>query len=266
MQNNQKPRNKKEFALQQVKIARSNLLLMIILTVVNIVLLTVGADTMLLFSATVPYYVAAFGIFSEISRLIVAGLAIAAVILVLYLICWIFSKKHYGWMIAALVLFILDSITMIGLYIWAEDFSGILDLVIHIWVLYYLIIGVRFGYKLKNIPPEEAVEYEQSEQIAPTADAQGNSVALRAVQNDIKNRILIDGNYLGHYICYRRAGRVNELVIDGYVYDELEILVETAHVLEATVDGHTIQVGFDGAMHSYIRIDGQRVAKKLRLI
>ncbi|MBQ6717944.1 MAG: hypothetical protein IJN22_03505 [Clostridia bacterium] len=266
MQNNQKPRNKKEFALQQVKIARSNLLLMIILTVVNIVLLAVGADTMLLFSATVPYYVAAFGIFSEISQLIVAGLAIAAVILVLYLICWIFSKKHYGWMIAALVLFILDSIAMIGLYIWAEDFSGILDLVIHIWVLYYLIIGVRFGYKLKNIPPEEAVEYEQSEQIAPTADAQGNSVALRAVQNDIKNRILIDGNYLGHYICYRRAGRVNELVIDGYVYDELEILVETAHVLEATVDGHTIQVGFDGVMHSYIRIDGQRVAKKLRLI
>lgn len=150
MQNNQKSRNKKEFALQQVKIARSNLLLMIILTVVNIVLLAVGADTMLLFSATVPYY---------------------------------------------------------------------------------LIIGVRFGYKLKNIPPAEAVEYECPEQpTLPTTDAQGNSVALRAVQNDVKHRNLIDGNYLGHYICYRRAGRVNELAIDGYVYDELEILVETAHI------------------------------------
>ena len=91
-------------------------------------------------------------------------------------------------------------------------------------------------------------------------------MALRAVQNDVKNRILIDGNYLGHYICYRRVGRVNELIIDGYVYDELEILVETAHVLEATVDGHNIQVGFDGAMHSYIRVDGEQVAKKLRLI
>ncbi len=267
MQNNQRPKNKKEFALQQVKMARSNLLLMIALTVVNIILLATGADTMLLFSATVPYYVAAFGIFSEISQLIVAGLVIAAVILVLYLLCWIFSKKHYGWMIAALVFFILDSIAMIGLYILAEDFSGILDLVIHIWVLYYLIIGVRYGYKLKNIPPEEVVEYEQAEQqTIPSTDAQGNSVALRVVQNDVKNKILIDGEYLGHYICYRRVGRVNELVIDGYVYDELEILVETAHALEATIDGHNIQVGFDGAMHSYIRIDSERVAKKLRLI
>lgn len=267
MQNNQNPRNKKEFALQQVKIARSNLLLMIILTVVNIILLATGADTMLLFSATVPYYAVAFGIISEISQLIVAGLLVAAVILVLYLLCWIFSKKHYGWMIAALVFFILDSIAMIGLYILAEDFSGILDLVIHIWVLYYLIIGVRYGYKLKNIPPEEAVEYEQAEQqILPSTDAQGNSVALRAVQNDVKSRILIDGNYLGHYICYRRVKRVNELVIDGYVYDDIEILVETAHALNAVLDGHSIQVGFDGATHCYIRIDGEQVAKKLRLI
>lgn len=267
MQNNQTPRNFKANALQQYNIARSNLLLMIILTVVNIVLLAVGADTMLLFSATVPYYVAAFGIFSEIGQLIAAGIAIAAVILALYLLCWIFSKKHYGWMVAALVLFILDSIAMVGLYIWAEDFSGILDLLIHIWVLYYLIIGVRYGYKLKNIPPEEVVEYEQSEQpTVPTTDALGNSVALRAVDNDVKHRVLIDGNYFGHYICYRRVKRINELVVDGYVYDDVEMLVETAHALNATIDGHRIQVGFDGATHSYIRIDGEQVAKKLRLI
>ncbi len=266
MQNNQNPRNKKEFALQQVKIARSNLLLMIILTVVNVVLLAVGADTMLLFSATVPYYVAAVGIVSEVSQIMAVCFAVAAVILVLYLICWMLSKRHYGWMIAAMVLFILDSIAMIGLYVLVEDFSGILDLIIHIWVLYYLIIGVKYGYKLKNIPPEEELEYEMSQSAEPQTDAQGNSVALRAVGNDVKHRILIDGNHSGHYICYRRVGRVNELVIDGYVYDELEILVETAHALKATVDGHNIQVGFDGAMHSYIRIDGQQVAKKLRLI
>lgn len=267
MQNNQKPKNKKEFALQQLNIARSNLLLMIILTVVNIVLLAVGANTMLLFSTTVPYYVAAFGIWSEVSQFMAVCLAISAVILVLYLICWMLSKKHYGWMVAALVFFILDSIAMICLYIWAEDFSGILDLVIHIWVLYYLIIGVRNGYKLKNIPPEEAVEYEQSEQqFLPTTDAQGNSVALRVVDNDVKHRVLIDGNYSGHYICYRRVKRVNELVIDGYVYDDIEILVETAHALNAVIDGHSIQVEFDGATHCYIRIDGEQVAKKLRLI
>ena len=38
--------------------ARSNLLLMIILTFVNVILYFVGTDSMLLFSATIPYLAA----------------------------------------------------------------------------------------------------------------------------------------------------------------------------------------------------------------
>lgn len=268
MQNNQTPRNPRASAQQQYKIARSNLLLMLVLTVVNIVLLAAEADTMLLFSATVPYYLSAIsmGLYAEFSQVAFIGFGIVVAILVIYLLCWIFSKKHYGWMIAALVFFILDSIAMIGLYVLAEDFSGILDLVVHIWVLYYLIIGVRYGHKLKNISPEEAVEYEIEQPEQPQMNTMGNSIALRVVDNDVKHRVLIDGNYLGHYICYRRVKRINELVVDGYVYDDVEMLVETAHALNATIDGHRIQVGFDGMSHSYIRIDGEQVAKKLRLI
>lgn len=169
MQNNQSPRNPKASAQQQYKIARSNLLLMLVLTVVNIILLVAEADTMLLFSATVPYFLSAIsmGIYAEYSQVAIVGFGIVVAILVVYLLCWIFSKKHYGWMIAALVFFILDSIAMIGLYVLAEDFSGILDIVVHIWVLYYLVIGVKYGHKLKNIPPEEAVEYELEEPQQP---------------------------------------------------------------------------------------------------
>ena len=268
MQNNQTPRNPKASARQQYKIARSNLLLMLVLTVVNIVLLAAKADTMLLFSATVPYYLSAIsmGLLAEYSQVAFVGFGIVVATLVIYLLCWVFSKKHYGWMIAALVLFILDSIAMIGLYVLVEDFSGILDLVVHIWVLYYLIIGVRYGYKLKNIPPEEQVGYELGQPEQPQINTAGNSIALRVVDNEVKHRVLIDGNYLGHYICYRRVKRINELVVDGYVYDDIEMLAETAHALNATIDGHRIQVGFDGVSHSYIRIDGEQVAKKLRLI
>ena len=268
MQNNQTPRNPKASAQQQYKIARSNLLLMLVLTVVNIVLLAAKADTMLLFSATVPYYLSAISmdLLVEYSQVAFVGFGIVVATLVIYLLCWVFSKKHYGWMIAALVLFILDSIAMIGLYVLVEDFSGILDLVVHIWVLYYLIIGVRYGYKLKNIPPEEQVEYELGQPEQPQINTAGNSIALRVVDNEVKHRVLIDGNYLGHYICYRRVKRINELVVDGYVYDDIEMLAETAHALNATIDGHRIQVGFDGVSHSYIRIDGEQVAKKLRLI
>ncbi len=158
MNKNLQTLNEREVALKQLSVARGNLLLMIILTVINIILAAVGSDTMLLFSATVPYYVATIGILSEIGILAGTGLGIAAVILIIYLLCWIFSKKHYGWMIAALVLFILDTLAMIGIYMLYGDASGVLDIVIHAWVLYYLVIGVRYGYKLKKMPAEEAVK------------------------------------------------------------------------------------------------------------
>lgn len=266
MNNNLQTRNEKENALKQLSVARGNLLLMIVLTVVNILLSLLGSDTMLLFSATVPYFAATVGILSEIGILVGIGVGIAAVILGIYLLCWIFSKKHYGWMIAALVLFALDTLAMIGIYMLYGDVSGVLDVLIHAWVLYYLVIGVRYGYKLKKMPPETEVSYEMpQENQDATEPIPNNSIALRMADMDVKNRVLIEGDFIGHHICYRRVKRVNELVIDGYVYADVEMLVENVHVLEAIVDGHRICVGFNGT-HSYISVDGQQVAKKIRLV
>ena len=74
----------------------------------------------------------------------------------------------------------------------------------------------------------------------------------------------MEADALGRAIVYRRVKRVNELVIDGRVYDEIEALVEFAHSLKAQLDGHLIEVGFDGWVHSYLKIDGQTVARKTR--
>lgn len=145
--------SQREEAQKKYKNARNNLILMIAFTLINVVLLALGSDTMFLFSATVPYFVAALGI--ELTNLTI-GLIIAFIILLIYLICFIFSKKHYGWIVAALVLFVYDTICMCGLYFIVGDFSGIIDVVIHIWVLYYLIIGVKYGAQLKKMPEEAA--------------------------------------------------------------------------------------------------------------
>ena len=67
-------------------------------------------------------------------------------------------------------------------------------------------------------------------------------------------------------IVFRRVKRVSELVIDGKVYGEWEALIESAHALTAMVSGHRIQAGFDGAAHSFIYVDGNLIATKLRLI
>lgn len=144
--------SERALAENKIKSARYNLLLMIILTVVNLILLAVGSDSMMLFSATVPYFSVVLGMAFELQEFLIAGYVIAAVILALYLLCWLLSKKHFAWMLIALILFAIDTICLVLLYIGMQDFSGILDLVIHVAVLYYLFTGVRYGIKMRSLP------------------------------------------------------------------------------------------------------------------
>ena len=137
-----------ELLLKKFYSARSNLLLAIFLTIVNIVLYYTGDDAMLLFSMSVPYYAV---IFSDLMSLGSVGIIIAVVVLALYFVSWFLSGKRPGWLSLALVLFICDTLSMVGLYILVGDFSGFLDALIHIWVLYYLISGLIAIKKLKNL-------------------------------------------------------------------------------------------------------------------
>ena len=103
---------------------------------------------MLLFSISVPYYAVIFG---DLMNLGSAALIIAVVVLALYFVSWFLSGKRPGWLSLALVLFIGDTLSMVGLYLLAGDFSGFLDALMHIWVLYYLISGLTAVKKLKNL-------------------------------------------------------------------------------------------------------------------
>lgn len=167
-------------AVQKYKIARQNLLLMIILTVLNVVVLAAGSNIMMLFSATIPYLAVAMGLAVSDSILMLICICIAVVAIAVYLLCWLLSKKHYGWMLAAMVLFIIDTVVMIGMYLIAQDFSGIFDILIHAWVLYYLIVGVRYGGRLKKLPDEEAVVSEYGNAVSDadsTVPEAGNAVS-----------------------------------------------------------------------------------------
>ena len=163
----------RELAKAKYGSARANLLLMIILTVVNIGLLFFGSDTMFLFCATVPYLAVMFGQLSYVITGFVVCICIAAIIILVYFLCWIFSKKSYGWMIAALVLFSVDTVVMAGFYILLGELSGIIDAVIHALVLYYLIMGTVNGVKLSKLSEEdEEDEAITEEALTPTSEDQ----------------------------------------------------------------------------------------------
>ncbi|MBR6506958.1 MAG: hypothetical protein IKT37_05095 [Clostridia bacterium] len=269
--------------------ARANLLLVVIVTLVNLLLVSTGSDSYFLFSAYIPYFITVIGlswcgmlppeyyeapleeyIFFDKS-LFVALLILAVILTSLYLLAWFMSKKNrVGWIIFALVFFGLDTAGMLILNGFAAE--SIMNIVFHAWVIYYLVVGIIAHRKLLYMPEYEPVTEEEAPaaetaegEQAAAAEAKPDSPVLRKADKDVKYRVLLEKRMFNMDICYRRVKQVNELVINGNVYDEYVALAEQPHMLEAYVDGRHIAAGYTGT-HSVINVDGQQVAKKLRII
>lgn len=272
--------SQREILEAKYKSGISNLLLVIIMSAVNIVLLVANSNTYFLFSAFIPYALADYGMyfcgmypeeyyydmqnmeFLDKSFLVVT-IVIAIAILLLYFFCWFFAKKKkVGWLVFALVLFAIDTLSMFALTGFSTD--SIIDILFHLWVVSYLINGIVTYSKLKKLPIEEmsfVTEGEYQESVMPYQE----SNILRMADNDVKFRVLVEAEAEGHHIVYRRVKKVNELVIDGRVYDEYEALVEFQHKLCAYVGGHKFEAEYDGISSSLLYVDDKQIAKKLRI-
>ncbi len=149
--------------------ARMNLLTVIAFTLINILMTLFGSMSYFCFSATLPYVLVLFGMINT-GRMpdeyydgavfepfgdwyFYIMLAIAAVLIVFYAVCWLLSKKHFAWLIAALCGMLIDTAAFFIFYGFAV--TMFLDILFHGWVIYYLIIGIIAAGKLRNMPPDE---------------------------------------------------------------------------------------------------------------
>ncbi len=166
MKNNNKREVTPEYLLKQIAGARSSLLLVLIFTVVNLAMLLVDSGRYFLFSASVPYYLTMIGIIMDlevgaagIGTFTLIGLAISAVALVLYLLCWLLSKKRSGWFVVALVAFTLDTLALLGLsYSFGTLTESVMDFVFHGWVIVELIQAISANGKLKKMVEAESAQ------------------------------------------------------------------------------------------------------------
>jgi hypothetical protein len=163
--------------------SRHNILLLIIFTVINAVLLLTRAGSYFLFSAYVPYFMIDLGMLmcgrypeefytEELNGMVlldesflVMMCVFAAIIMGLYALCWLFSKKRSGWLVTAVVFVSLDTLAMVLMM----GFSGsvILDYFFHAYVIYALASGIAAHKRLKRLPVEEAVlEVNEFEEVA----------------------------------------------------------------------------------------------------
>ena len=146
--------------LSKYATARWNLLSVFGFTMLNIILAILNANIYMLFSAQIPYAFAYMGYLEAVeygnTSYLITGAVIAVAIALPYLLLWVFSKKHYGCMIAALVYFILDTLALAYLLLDFEQLLStfgvdfIVNILYHIWIMYYLVMGVKYGKLLKK--------------------------------------------------------------------------------------------------------------------
>lgn len=159
--------------LQRYNGSRNNLIFVVAFTLVNMVMLIAGSSSYFLFSSSIPYYLTFFGMYhtgklsadyyygeTEFEPLatsfLVITVVISLVIVAIYGVCWLMSKKHgFGWLIFALISFGIDTIFMFSF----EGFSAdmILDIIFHVWVIFSLCSGISAAVKLNKLPPQEGI-------------------------------------------------------------------------------------------------------------
>ena len=138
------------------KAARGNLLAMLILTAVNTLLALTGSDRYYLFTDFAAYiwtvFARGFYDFTGEAKWLVLGAAGAVLVMAVYFLCWLLSKKRRGWLTAALVLFSVDTAALVAGLVTAFEASSILDVVFHGLLLWYLAMGVRRGREAMEEP------------------------------------------------------------------------------------------------------------------
>jgi len=174
--------------------ARSNLLLVIAFTVVNLILVLANADLFFLFSATVPTIILVIAMDLAIdfgNSVLLVGVAIAFACVLVYGASWLFSKKKRGFILLALIFFIIDTLAFTGIVVIDMilsgdifNFSFIIQVGFVIWILYYLITGTSAWLKLRKYDPM-VVDAASKEAEAETAQINEQ----RAV-----NEVFADGN------------------------------------------------------------------------
>lgn len=176
------------------KSARSNLLLVVVFTLVNSVMCLFGSSSYFLWSASIPYYFTLYGMvytgrfpaeyYEDWADFVPLGdsylatmVTTAFVCIAIYLLFWFLSKKHgYGWLVASLVFFVVDTIYMF--YVSGFSADMILDIAFHVWVIVTLIGGISAALKLKKLPKEQTPEMFVAPEQIPFDAAQSQPVEV----------------------------------------------------------------------------------------
>lgn len=150
--------------------ARNNVLLMAALTLLNVGLTLAGSELSFPFSAAIPQLCADLGmvlyVLGHPMAWVTAFAGVAVLLPLVYVLGAFLSKKRGGWMIAILVLFSVDcaglaywtTVDVINMLAAGESVPWVsyaIQVLFHIWIMYYVVRGVVAHAKLRRLPARE---------------------------------------------------------------------------------------------------------------
>lgn len=168
-------KNSRLYLSAKVQGARNMILTILLFTIVNLVLRVAGTDMYFLYSASIPYYMTLICIFLDngwptrdisnvdlhLGKFAAIALVISAIILAVYLVCWLISKKNNVGLTVAMILFALDVLALgvlLALLVRNNLVDNmtpwIIDALIHLLIGRNLVNGVAAAAKLKKLPAE----------------------------------------------------------------------------------------------------------------
>ncbi len=261
-------------AMRRYQSARSNLLLVLIFGAVNMVLASMGSYTYFVFSDYAAYLLALIGreLYELSGNIVYLLICLGGAVLALLpiLLSWIFSKKHRGWLIVALVVLLIDTGLVVYDALSGEMIDFLVDILFHIWLVVSMILGISSGKQAMAEQEEPYAPAPRSVEEVEFHDAsvvvQPNTPALGMPQEERKFRVLLSTQHGGDTIEVRRSYGLTELVVNGKLYAQREGVMEGAYTLSARVSGKLIEAKqLPGGLLT-IEVDGVLVDEKLRLI
>ena len=282
----------REAITKTYNLARGNLAAVIIFTCINIFLIISNSNLFFLFSASIPIFLlyqgAEFSAWTGSYSFALSGIVLAFAAVSSYAIFWLLTRWHKGWILAALMFFTLDILLLLWLILaFPLPNSGgsvVIELAFRAWIMYYLIIGTRAWYQLKQMPPADEPIYDDfGEPITPIAESQNRTIPVAQTppsspirHSPKKGRALVSQNYNNMDIVVKRTFGVTELVVDGMVYAEKTGVHEgKPYILEANVNNVIIhataeipsvkeQMKTGTLPTTYLYVNGNLVAEKKR--
>lgn len=245
---------------KRYNLSRTNLLILIGLSVINIITLVVN-NSYFLFSLSFPRFVQMVinygvtdGLFALEDLNYPVVVLIMALPIVLFLLCYIFSSKNrYKVFIFAIILFTIDSIFAIITF-------DIIDIIFHIYIYVLLVLGFVHGRKLSKIQPLDAmIDFDEGKYINENEE----SSILRADAPD--GKVLIQTTFNDLRISVKQRKAVKELIINDNVYDEFVKKIASFYNLKAVVDGIEVYFSMENSRME-IYVNGKLVEKKIKWI